>query len=84
MNAPEGQKYEQHTDIYVLGNGTGGDITSPGYPGNYPNNANYTWTLETGNPKATIALNITDFEMKKYKFTSKCEDYLKVGIRNES
>lgn len=81
MNEPEGQKYELHKDIYVLRNGSSGIITSPGYPGNYPNNAVYTWTLDTGNPKATLVLNITDFGIKKYGFTSNCEDYLHVSKR---
>lgn len=75
----EGEKYA-HTDIDASRNHTG-IITSPGYPGNYPHNVHYTWTLKTENPKATIALNITDFNVVKYKFQSKCEDFLQIKMK---
>lgn len=59
-------------------NGSTGIITSQGYPGNYPNNAAYIWTLKTENLKASVIFNFQDFDIKKYKDTSYCEDYLEV------
>lgn len=75
----EGENHVQHTDIDASRTHKG-IITSPGYPGNYPNDVNYTWTLKTGNPQATIFLEISDFMIVKYRYTSNCEDYLQVGI----
>lgn len=69
-----------HQDINASKNGSSGAFTSPGYPGNYPNDAHHTWTLKTGDSNAMVLLNITDFNVIKYKYTSKCEDYLQVGI----
>ncbi|XP_078339047.1 uncharacterized protein LOC111123356 isoform X3 [Crassostrea virginica] len=54
------------TDIY-------GQITSPGYPGNYPNNANYTWILRTGHQKANVTVNIAMMSIEEW---SPCDDYL--------
>lgn len=72
--------FSVHQDINASKNGSSGTFTSPGYPGNYPNNANYTWTLTTGDSNARVVINITDFSVVQYRFTSKCEDYLQVGI----
>ncbi|XP_052717483.1 uncharacterized protein LOC128189773 isoform X1 [Crassostrea angulata] len=73
-----GQMFSVHQDITASKNGSSGTFTSPGYPGNYPNNANYTWTLTTGDSNARVVINITDFSVVRYRFTSKCEDYLQV------
>lgn len=59
-------------------NGSSGIITSPGYPEKYPNNANCTWTLRTGNVKATVSLNFFDFNITKYNYSSRCDDFLLV------
>ena len=58
-------------------NGSSGEITSPGYPGNYPNNANYTWILRTGHLKANVTFTILNFDIIKHNFTP-CKDYLQV------
>nr|XP_022320849.1 CUB and sushi domain-containing protein 3-like isoform X2 [Crassostrea virginica] len=58
-------------------NGSSGEITSPGYPGNYPNNANYTWILRTGHLKANVTFTILKFDIIKHNFTP-CEDYLQI------
>ncbi|XP_078339046.1 uncharacterized protein LOC111123356 isoform X2 [Crassostrea virginica] len=52
-----------------------GQITSPGYPGNYPNNANYTWIIKTGHQKADVTVNIAVMSINKWK-GSPCDDYL--------
>ena len=41
-------------------NGSNGEITSPGYPRNYPENINYTWILETGHLNADVTFTILD------------------------
>nr|XP_022321347.1 uncharacterized protein LOC111123356 isoform X2 [Crassostrea virginica] len=53
-------------------NGIYGQITSPGYPGNYPNNANYTWIIRTGHQKANVTVKIAMMNIEKWK----CDDYL--------
>lgn len=73
-----GQMFSVHQDINASKNGSSGTFTSPGYPGNYPNNANYTWTLTTGDSNARVVINITDFSVVQYRFTSKCEDHLQI------
>uniref|UniRef100_A0A8W8JUR4 CUB domain-containing protein n=1 Tax=Magallana gigas TaxID=29159 RepID=A0A8W8JUR4_MAGGI len=65
-------------DINASKNGSSGAFTSPGYPGNYPNNAHYTWTLTTGYSNATVIIDITDFNVVKYHGTPTCEDYLQI------
>ena len=52
-----------------------GQITSPGYPLNYPNNANYTWIIKTGHQKAEVEIKIEFMDIKKW---SPCDDYLLV------
>uniref|UniRef100_A0A8W8JXC5 CUB domain-containing protein n=1 Tax=Magallana gigas TaxID=29159 RepID=A0A8W8JXC5_MAGGI len=76
--ASEKQQYTYSGNIDATLNGSTGIITSPGYPGNYPNNAAYVWTLKTENLKASVIFNFQDFDIKKYKDTSYCEDYLEV------
>uniref|UniRef100_A0A8W8JT69 CUB domain-containing protein n=1 Tax=Magallana gigas TaxID=29159 RepID=A0A8W8JT69_MAGGI len=73
--------FSNNQSINASKNGSCGAFTSPGYPGNYPNNAHYTWTLKTGDSNATVVLNITDFNVVRYRFTRKCEDYLQIERR---
>ncbi|XP_062582116.1 uncharacterized protein LOC134243895 [Saccostrea cucullata] len=54
-----------------------GTITSPGYPGNYPNNVNYTWVISTGFQQAKIYFSIHDFDIRKHKYYP-CDDYLEI------
>ena len=56
-------------------NGIYGQITSPGYPGNYPNNANYTWIIKTGHRRAKVEIKIEFMEIEEW---SPCDDYLMV------
>uniref|UniRef100_K1QAG5 Signal peptide, CUB and EGF-like domain-containing protein 2 n=1 Tax=Magallana gigas TaxID=29159 RepID=K1QAG5_MAGGI len=73
-----GKQHTNQTDIDASRNGSTGIITSPGYPGNYPNNVAYTWTLKTGNLNATVSFNFQDFDIIKYRYTPHCEDYLQI------
>ena len=47
--------------IVVLGDT--GDLCSPNYPGNYPNNKLCTWTI-TGQPWKTIRVTFLDFDVQ--------------------
>ncbi|XP_062599853.1 uncharacterized protein LOC134261426 [Saccostrea cucullata] len=59
--------------------GIRGSLTSPGYPGNYPNNVSYTWTLDTGHEKATVDFTFDVFDIDKYhSYLSRCADFLEV------
>ena len=58
-------------------NGSSHEITSPGYPSNYPDNVNYTWILRTGHLIATVIFRILKFDISKSNF-SPCDDYLQV------
>lgn len=60
-----GKRHSYQTDIDASRNSSTGIITSPGYPGNYLNNAAYKWTLKTGNRNATVSVNFQDFDIKK-------------------
>nr|XP_034339163.1 protein SpAN-like [Crassostrea gigas] len=73
-----GEMFSDQQEINASKNGSSGAFTSPGYPGNYPNNANYTWSLKTGYSKATIVLNITDFSVVEYLAHPRCGDYLQI------
>ncbi|XP_052712189.1 mannan-binding lectin serine protease 1-like [Crassostrea angulata] len=73
-----GNQHTNQTDIDASRNGSTGIITSPGYPGNYPNNVAYTWTLKTGNLNATVSFNFQDFDIIKYRYTPHCQDYLQI------
>lgn len=42
-----------------------GQITSPGYPGNYPNNVNYTLMIRTGHSKSNVTITVIDMDIKK-------------------
>ena len=75
----KGLSAEKHTHKTILyPNGTG-VITSPGYPQNYPDNANYIWILNTGSQYATVTFSILDLKISKQYF-GPCDDYLKVSI----
>lgn len=55
--------------------GISGQITSPGYPGNYPNNVNYTWIIRTGNHSANVTFRIIEMNIKQWR---SCDDYLEI------
>lgn len=55
--------------------GISGQITSPGYPGNYPNNDNYTWIIRTGRNSADVNLRIVEMNIRKWR---PCDDYLEI------
>uniref|UniRef100_A0A8W8JXE7 CUB domain-containing protein n=1 Tax=Magallana gigas TaxID=29159 RepID=A0A8W8JXE7_MAGGI len=52
-----------------------GQITSPGFPRNYPNNVNYTWIIRTGSHPANVAFRIIEMSIKKWR---PCDDYLEI------
>lgn len=54
--------------------GISGDIKSPGYPGNYPNNANFTWIIRTGSPSAIVTFRIIEMNIEKWR----CDDFLEI------
>ena len=58
-------------------NGSNGEITSPGYPRNYPDNINYTWILRTGHLNANVTFTILDSDISEPYFPP-CDDYLQV------
>ena len=49
-----------------------GHINSPGYPGEYPNNINWTRIISFGNQRSSVNFTILDLD------TETCCDYLKV------
>ena len=52
-----------------------GELTSPGYPGSYPNNLDCSWTIHVPGA-AQIILKFTDFQLED----DDCKyDYLTVG-----
>ena len=53
--------------------GSGGHVTSPGYPQNYPNNLNCTWTL-TAPTGYSVKAEIIYFQLQW------CCDFLKVVL----
>lgn len=55
-------------------------ITSPGYPGSYPNNANYTWIIRTGSQSANVAFRIIEMNINRWSY-SYCDDYLEVNLK---
>eukprot|EP00105_Crassostrea_gigas_P037551 XP_019921699.1 PREDICTED: uncharacterized protein LOC105325754 isoform X4 [Crassostrea gigas] len=55
--------------------GISGRITSPGYPGNYPNDVNYTWIIKTGSLSANVIFRIIEMNIKEWK---PCNDYLEI------
>lgn len=57
--------------------GISGQITSPDYPGNYPNNANYTWIIRTGSRSAKVTFRIIEMNIEKWE----CDDYLEVNLK---
>ena len=56
-----------------------GQITSPGYPCNYPNNVNYTWIIQTGNNRTSVNFTIVDLQAE-LKGRTHCYDYIKVRM----
>ncbi|XP_062601670.1 cubilin-like [Saccostrea cucullata] len=54
--------------------GIRGSLTSPGFPGNYPNNVNYTWILNTGHVNATAVFLFDFMNIFQHRFTFSCTD----------
>ena len=63
--------------VYGTRNGCNGEIMSPGYPRNYPDNINYTWILRTGHFNALVNFTIIDFSIGLSQIPP-CNDYLQV------
>ena len=68
---------EQTIIVDGTSNGESGEITSPGYPANYPDNINYTWILRTGHLNANVTFTILDSDISEPYFPP-CDDYLQV------
>ena len=54
---------------------------SPGYPADYPNNINYTWTLVSGSNNTIVNFTIVDLQAESDSKLS-CFDYLTVSIHH--
>lgn len=67
-------------NILQYEDGITGQITSPGYPGSYPNNANYTWIIRTGSQSANVAFRIIEMNINRWSY-SYCDDYLEVNLK---
>ena len=60
--------------------GENGEITSPGYPKDYPLNKDCTWIISVANGK-TVQLQFREFELEKH---SSCRyDYLEIRDGDE-
>ena len=60
--------------IFLTASGDTGDLCSPNYPGNYPNNKLCTWTI-TGQPQKRIRVTFLDFDVQ---YGDSCEfDYVR-------
>nr|XP_022327092.1 cubilin-like [Crassostrea virginica] len=68
---------EQTFQVNGTSNGSSGEITSPGYPANYPDNVNYTWILRTGHLNANVTFTILDSDISEPYFPP-CDDYLQI------
>ena len=58
-------------------NAESGEITSPGYPANYPENVTYTWILRTGHLNANVTFTILESDISEPYFPP-CDKYLQV------
>ena len=65
-------------------NGDSGELTSPGFPSNYPDNVNYTWILGTSHLNANVTFTILDSDISEPYFPP-CDDYLRIitGQKND-
>lgn len=63
----------------VILQGNDGQITSPGYPGNYLNNVNDTWIIKTDDKRANVTFYIQEMDIEKTQGFP-CGDYLEVII----
>ena len=59
--------------------GRSGQMYSPGYPADYPNNINYTWTLVSGSNNTFVNFTIVDLQAESDSKLS-CFDYLIVSM----
>lgn len=63
----------------VILQGNDGQITSPGYPGNYLNNVNDTWIIKTDDKRANVTFYIQEMDIENTPGFP-CGDYLEVII----
>lgn len=63
----------------VILQGNGGQLTSPGYPNNYPNNVNDTWIIKTDDKRANVTFYIQEMDIEKTPGFP-CDDYLEVIV----
>nr|XP_034328028.1 uncharacterized protein LOC105347018 isoform X2 [Crassostrea gigas] len=61
----------------VILQGNDGQITSPGYPGNYLNNVNDTWIIKTDDKRANVTFYIQEMDIEKTQGFP-CGDYLEI------
>ena len=60
--------------------GFSGEITSPGWPGQYPDNSDCTWIINTPSPDSQITVSIVDLAIEN---GPDCQyDYLEIAISN--
>ncbi|XP_062617348.1 embryonic protein UVS.2-like [Saccostrea cucullata] len=52
-------------------------ITSPGYPDHYPNNANFTWIIRAGRNESIFTFVIDDMDIEIFN-SGFCDDYLEI------
>lgn len=63
----------------VILQGNGGQLTSPGYPSNYPNNVNDTWIIKTDDKRANVTFYIQEMDIEKTPGFP-CDDYIEVIV----
>ena len=66
-----------YTEYLLVDNGWG-HITSPNYPCNYQNNANFTWIIKA--KRDQINVNFTILDLQAETSGRGCYDYLKVCL----
>ena len=77
--APISNEVDVKECINHQSSGRSGQIYSPGYPANYPNNINYTWTLVSGSNNIIVNFTIVDLQAESDSRLS-CFDYLTVSM----
>ncbi|XP_078311355.1 scavenger receptor cysteine-rich domain-containing protein DMBT1-like [Crassostrea virginica] len=73
--APISNEVDVKECINHQSSGRSGQMYSPGYPANYPNNINYTWNLVSGSNNIIVNFTIVDLQAESDSKLS-CFDYL--------